>query len=605
MPPVLTPEQQNQYFSSQSSAANPLSPADWLAQQQSTATQPNTPAPQGGAPAVPSAQQTAPFTSGTPAQTGQEALQAAQSGNLTQPQTGTLTLPQSGSVVDLLNTAGVDASYANREQLAQQYGIQNYRGTAAQNQELSKKFLEAYNANKGQPVPQSGAEARQALQSYFQTTDTEIQQTPEQAYFDALASMNPVERSFYDQLTQLASTQQNQQSFVDLYKQEVEAQGIPGLQMELADINRIMEGTEDDIRTEIEAAGGLATESQVRALTGARNKNLLRQANYISNVLQAKNDYVDTIVSLTQADRDQVSKDLDRKLGISKMMTDVYNRSVDAARQNYRDIVQSVGWDGLAASLAENPNQMRKVEKLFGMAPGELQSLAQYQTAEEREGELRLQNLELQNQKLQADLARGPSISTQVVDVGGRKVLINSKTGEIISEIGGGVPTSSPQSLALAQSNISAIDSLYNDPGLNSAVGPTRAGRVGIVDYFSGAKSNFIASVEQLKSNLSLDNLIQAKARGATFGALSDSELQVLSAAATKIGTWAKKDKAGNVVGYAASEKDFKQELDKINNFAKLDFILKGGDPTSVGVEQLPDGTMWTQNSDGTYTQLY
>lgn len=41
-----------------------------------------------------------------------------------------------GSIVDYLNSKGQDSSYAARKKLAQQYGIQNYSGTAAQNTQL-------------------------------------------------------------------------------------------------------------------------------------------------------------------------------------------------------------------------------------------------------------------------------------------------------------------------------------------------------------------------------------------------------------------------------------------------------------------------------------
>ena len=120
----------------------------------------------------------------------------------------------------------------------------------------------------------------------------------------------------------------------------------------------------------------------------------------------------------------------------------------------------------------------------------------------------------------------------------------------------------------------------------------------------TGGRQNFIASVEQIRSNLNLEALIGAKARGATFGALSDQELQVLASSASKIGTWAKKDGDGNVVAYNASEKDFKRELDKINNFARLDYIRKGGLPEDIGAVLMTDGNYYVQNSDGTYTQI-
>ena len=44
------------------------------------------------------------------------------------------------SVVDYLKRAGKDSSYAYRKQLASQYGISNYTGTAAQNTQLLRNL---------------------------------------------------------------------------------------------------------------------------------------------------------------------------------------------------------------------------------------------------------------------------------------------------------------------------------------------------------------------------------------------------------------------------------------------------------------------------------
>lgn len=174
-----------------------------------------------------------------------------------------------------------------------------------------------------------------------------------------------------------------------------------------------------------------------------------------------------------------------------------------------------------------------------------------------------------------------------------------------VAKLGEAPEGTGPVAQAQAKGNIDLISGLASDKYLSSAVGPNTFARTSLFNVFTGGKSNFIAGVEQLSSQLSLDSLIRAKANGATFGALSDSELKILSASASKIGSWAIKDKDGNVVGYKTSEAEFKKELDKINNFAKLDYLIKGGSVEDVGAQQLADGTIWVANSDGSFTQLY
>lgn len=725
---------------------------------------PVTPAPQIQTPAAPSTTVNVNTSPQIPNADPTKQAPAVTMPNVTQ--AGGLTMPKNGSVVDLLNSAGQDSSYAARSQLAQQYGIQGYTGTAAQNTDLSKKYLEAYNKNKATKSPESGAQAASALDSYFQETPEKTAALdPVKQFMDSYAGMNPIEANIFQQLSTIASTPLNQQSLTDFYKQEIATQGLQELNMEFADIKRIMDGTEDDIRDEVTKAGGFATESQVQALAGARNKTLLKKANYLADVINAKNDYVDHIVSLTEADRKQVSDDFDRKLGITKTLFDMSEKMTSNAKENYQSIVDSVGWGGLASALKGNTAQTKKVEQLFGLAPGELQALGNYQKpldpkdmtyqyvagtenqnagifnpktgtfsplgggtgssdpvsaatdaivsiesggdynavskaipsgtyagqksygkyqvlesniptwTKEATGTAMTPQQFLASPQAQdavakmkigqlwdkygniADVASswftgGPAstskgkvdkttgmtaeqyiakataafnqstsgstpnkkIATEVVDVGGKKVLINSQTGAVISNLSTNFAPDKSLQLAQGQQKITDVTGLLDDPGLNSAVGPNSLARGGIplgfgtipfgLDNFTGAKSNFIGGVEQLRGELTLDKLSAAKGSGVTFGALSDGERQLVAAAASKLGTWAIKDGAGNTVGYNIDEGQFKKELDKINNFAKLDFVLKGGDPSSVNVQEMPDGTLWTKNSEGNLTQL-
>jgi hypothetical protein len=187
-------------------------------------------------------------------------------------------------------------------------------------------------------------------------------------------------------------------------------------------------------------------------------------------------------------------------------------------------------------------------------------------------------------------------------------------------------PETSELVMAGNKQNIDNIEQLLTSGGMSTAVGTSilsRAPRgvlgtigkiatvIGIPGLFkdawkstTGQTQDFIAGVEQLQSQLSLDSLINAKAKGATFGALSDTEMRILSASASKIGSYVVKDKEGKAVGYNTTEANFQKELNKINNFAKLDYLLKGGNLEDVGAIQTPDGAVYVKNIDGTLTKL-
>ena len=126
------------------------------------------------------------------------------------------------------------------------------------------------------------------------------------------------------------------------------------------------------------------------------------------------------------------------------------------------------------------------------------------------------------------------------------------------------------------------------------------------------APVDLINSIEQLVAKLSIESLIEAKSKGATFGALSDKELGMLAAAATKIGNAARRDKpvdmGGTVIGYSMSKDALVEALaevtgylDKVNTTSPSSETTNSG-TTSGGIkwEILPDS--FNSGSSGTPT---
>lgn len=298
------------------------------------------------------------------------------------PQQAPLAMPANGSVVDLLNMAGQDSSQAARTALAQQYGIQGYDFSATKNQELAQKFLDAYNKNKGTATPQSGMDAKtQAFPQGDQNSAPQNVEEIQATAFDQYMKMNPVMKTIYDQITQALSTTNTSVSLADEYKKAFSdvnnPAGTPGEslsdeQLKYMNIKRIMDGTEDDIRNEITKAGGFATESQVAAIAGARNKVLLKQAQQIQDSMNLKQDYVDHLLDFSQKDRDQIGKDLDRKLNLEGKLMDIQDKMTNAATENYKNIINKNGFQGLYAGLNGNPTAIAAAEKALGLPAGGL-----------------------------------------------------------------------------------------------------------------------------------------------------------------------------------------------------------------------------------------
>ena len=133
-----------------------------------------------------------------------------------------------------------------------------------------------------------------------------------------------------------------------------------------------MRGTEDDIRNEIVKAGGTGTESQIQALTAARNKTFLKQATSLSEQIQAKEDYIDHLMQFSQLDRASVEKQVDRKIGLIEKVATLKNQMDTASRTNYQKIVDNIGYSGLAKTMQGNKQMQGYAEQTLGLPKGSL-----------------------------------------------------------------------------------------------------------------------------------------------------------------------------------------------------------------------------------------
>ena len=102
-------------------------------------------------------------------------------------------------------------------------------------------------------------------------------------------------------------------SLLTAYNNLLASSGITSDQLKLANLSAIMDGTADDIRAEITNNGGFATESQIDALTNARNANLNRQYNLLQSGLAVKQNYVDNQMKYAQADQEAASNNFEEK----------------------------------------------------------------------------------------------------------------------------------------------------------------------------------------------------------------------------------------------------------------------------------------------------
>lgn len=120
--------------------------------------------------------------------------------------------------------------------------------------------------------------------------------------------------------------------------------------------------------------------------------------------------------------------------------------------------------------------------------------------------------------------------------------------------------------VAAIDEQIKNINDLIGENGYNYKVisGPLQGGALGFGGLATGAKGDALAIARNLVSNQTLQSLADAKAKGITFGALSEAELSAVANAASRIASKVIKDEGGQITGFSGSESGFKDDLLKV-----------------------------------------
>lgn len=208
------------------------------------------------------------------------------------------------------------------------------------------------------------------------------QQTP--SAVDNFVSQDPYLNATISAFQQQMSQQNQRTSLVDTYKSMLQESGIQGIDTELINMKNVIEGTEDDIRTEVTKAGGFATDSQVIALSNARNKQLIKNYNTLLETRNAKSQYLDTMMNLTQQDRQAADQRFETQMNFGFKIAEINQQMKQNAISTIDRVAQTLGWDGVFNATQGNPQLQRQIEMIYGLPQGGLAIAAQ------RDAEIRM-----------------------------------------------------------------------------------------------------------------------------------------------------------------------------------------------------------------------
>lgn len=412
------------------------------------------------------------------------------------------------------------------------------------------------------------------------------------------------EQQFFNQILGQLSPENQMQQFQTLQQN----QGIPELQKQMSELNNIFNQRKVAYEKAIIGEEGLGSFAQAPIL-GRQNKlevQASRELAPISASIQALNGQYElaqeTVNQMFNIQQNSLNQQLEVRRDFLQRNYDKFDqaqkRQADTellllqAKQDENDTLIATQKAGATLAIeaqrrGANPMQVAQFIQRGGTEQEALSVFGNVLAQRTEEENLALKEQGLRNSLLSSQI-EGQNIDNETAQT----KLNLTVNGENLTPI-----SASPQEVAVYQQTYSDIDTILRDNKLNKAVGVVRP------PIKSSEYRDFTNAVDSLTLNLTLENLINAKARGATFGALSDSEIKFLSASASKINQARRTDKGGDTKGYAMTEGAFKAEMDRINNLSKIDAIRRGVDPATIGVEVTPEG-YYSQDSDNIFRKL-
>jgi len=257
---------------------------------------------------------------------------------------------------------------------------------------LSQKYqnLHAYlkgKAAKGKAAPDQAGQAQQQIQD---TTYQQSQVSSDPVFGAMASSLAPIMGALTQVLNNINNPVLTATSLQQEYNALSSQYNLPSMQADLMNMQNIMNGTEDDIRTEITKSGGFATESQVLGMSAARNKVIMKQYNALATNYAAAQQNVQNLMQYatsdqqTQLQRQQMTASITESMAsIESQMMNMGMTMQQNAATNVNKIVTNVGYQGLAQQAQGNPQMLSYYEKLLILPPGSMsdpQALKQLET---------------------------------------------------------------------------------------------------------------------------------------------------------------------------------------------------------------------------------
>lgn len=406
-------------------------------------------------------------------------------------------VPPPGQPVNSQQTGG--ASFAAATQNLGTVVGQDLTGTQAPTNKYQTGFQAAKSA--GIAAPKEAGLGRSMVQSYLP------QDQPDTSAIDSFIGQDKNVTSLMQGITQLLNPQQQTTTLLQDYQSLYKESGLDQINKEIIDADTVINGTETDIRNEIQGAGGFGTDSQVQAMSLARNKGLIKRYNQLVQMKTDATNQLNTLSQLNASDKQMAQQRLNTQIdGIFKL-ADFAQQAQNNIKEQARWLTTTVGADGLYAAYKNDPRQLSMLEQTLGLAPGGLAPIAA-QAGKERSLDLQVKQANI----AQSYAAIRASDSTAAKNYADIKATQDAKVNAIKSSADKADNTLTAVSTALKQ--------------VNSFSSGTIGGYSTLIP--GSPSKNLESTIKTVQSALALDQLAALKANspnGASgLGAASDRE---------------------------------------------------------------------------------
>lgn len=359
----------------------------------------------------------------------------------------------------------------------------------------------------GATAPSDMGQARGAMSSFTPP------QAPDTSSVDALLTGNPLIDGLMGNITQLLNPIQQSSTLMEDYQSLYKQSGLGEINKEIIDADTVINGTEDDIRNEIQTAGGFGTDSQVQAMSIARNKNLLKRYNQLVQMKTDATNQLNTMMQLNAQDKQMAQTQMNNRINGMFQLANFAQQAQNNIKEQYRWLTTTMGADGIYDAYKSDPRQLAMLEKTLGVAPGGMSKLAKQAATErklglaEKQASINASNASAANSWANADKTRYET-----------NLLKN--------------PTSNPQTQQVEKADVALTKVKEAQKMLNASLTPT--GLLGrITRNLPGSQgytlNQTVSTIKNVMSLTELQKMRDASKTGGALGNITEGELELLS----------------------------------------------------------------------------